>query len=114
MGSAHFQKQRKALQEENRTLVRRALDAEAALLRQQEVVAELQHLLAVAECKVATPAKQPLVRSSTLLQTSLVDVDGSGLANVHNRQQQHQSAAADGRIITPAKPQCIHAICEFV
>lgn len=82
MGSAQFQKQRKALQEENRALAQRALDAEAALLRQQEIVAELQHLLAVAERKVATPAKQPPVRPRKCTLICLAVVDGVAYSNL--------------------------------
>lgn len=49
----------KALQEENRALRQQLLEAEAAALQQQVVVADLQHALAMAERRVATPVKTP-------------------------------------------------------
>lgn len=71
-GSAQLQQQRKALQEENRRLQQQLLDAQAATLQQQAAVADLQHLLAMAERRVDTPAK-PQVRLSPprLLGTKL-------------------------------------------
>ena len=56
-GSAQLQKQRKALQEENCRLQQQLLDAQAATLQQQAAVADLQHLLAMAERRVDTPAR---------------------------------------------------------
>ena len=57
-GSEEYRKQRKALQAENRKARQQLLEAEAALVQEQGVVAELQHLLALAERRVDTPPKE--------------------------------------------------------
>ena len=57
-GSEEHRKQRKALQAENRKARQQLLEAEAALVQEQGVVSELQHLLALAERRVETPPKE--------------------------------------------------------
>ena len=56
-GSEEYRKQRKALQAEARKVRQQLLEAEAALVQEQGVVAELQHLLALAERRAETPPK---------------------------------------------------------
>lgn len=56
-GSEEYRKQRKALQAEARKARQQLLEAEAALVQEQGVVAELQHLLALAERRAETPPK---------------------------------------------------------
>lgn len=63
-GSAQFQKHRKALQEENRKLRQQLLDAQAAVLQQQALAADLQHLLAMAERRIDTPAKSQVFKKT--------------------------------------------------
>ena len=56
-GSEEYRKQRKALQADARKARQQLLEAEAALVQEQGVVVELQHLLALAERRAETPPK---------------------------------------------------------
>ena len=77
-GSEEYRKQRKALQAEARKARQQLLEAEAALVQEQGIVAELQHLLALAERRAETPPKAHCGTQVSGCSHSISKIGGGG------------------------------------